>query len=186
MADATGSVRRGLGEIRELLEVNAGLEAKTMFEYLQRRYPGRFEDGQLRTLQRRVKVGGRPRDRPRRCSSRSNTRRDDLGASDFTHMEELGVTIQGQSFPHLIYHFVLTYSNWEAGTVCYSESFESLSEGLQNAVWELGKVPQRHRTDRLSTAVNNTSDPAEFTERYKGLMRYYGLEGEKTQAGHGQ
>ena len=34
-----------------------------------------------------------------------------LGASDFTHMDEVGGTIQGQSFPHLIYHFVLTYSN---------------------------------------------------------------------------
>jgi hypothetical protein len=42
-------------EIRELLEVNAGLEAKTVFEYLQRRCPGQFEDGQLRTLQHRVK-----------------------------------------------------------------------------------------------------------------------------------
>src|SRR6516162_3507091 len=100
-------------------------------------------------------------------------------------MEELGVTIQGQSFPHLIYHFVLTYSNWETGTVCFSESFESLSEGLQNALWELGKAPARHRTDRLSTAVNNTLRPAEFTSRYEGLLRYYGLEGEKIQAGHG-
>jgi hypothetical protein len=69
-------------------------------------------------------------------------------------MDEVGVTIQGQSFRHLIYHLVLTYSNWEAGTVCYSESFESLCEGLQNAIWGLGKVPHRHRTDRLSTAVN--------------------------------
>jgi hypothetical protein len=43
-------------EVRELLEVNTGLEAKTVFEYLQRRYPGHFEDGQLRTLQRRVKI----------------------------------------------------------------------------------------------------------------------------------
>ena len=42
-------------EIRELLEVNAGLEAKTVFEYLQRCRPGEFEDGPLRTLQRRVK-----------------------------------------------------------------------------------------------------------------------------------
>jgi hypothetical protein len=40
------------GEVRDQLEINAGLEAKTMFEYLQRRYPGRFQDGQLRTLQR--------------------------------------------------------------------------------------------------------------------------------------
>ena len=47
----------------------------------------------------------------------------------------MGVTINGQAFPHLIYHFVLTYSNWETGTICYSETFESLSEGLQNALW---------------------------------------------------
>jgi len=67
--------------------------------------------------------------------------------------------------------------------VCFSESFESLSEGLQNALWGLGKVPHRHRTDRLSTAVNNMSDPVEFTDRYQGLMRSYGLESEKTQAG---
>jgi hypothetical protein len=92
-----------------------------------------------------------------------------LSASDFTHMSELGITIQGQSFSHLIYHLVLTYSNWESATVCFSESFESLSEGFQNAVWELGKVPQRHRTDRLSTAVNNMTTPAEFTERYAAL-----------------
>lgn len=172
-------------EICELLEVNAGLEAKTVFEYLQRLYPGRFEDGQVRTLQRRVK-GWRATDGPgKEVFFAQQHPPGRLGASDFTHMEELRVTIQGQSFPHLIYHFVLTYSNWEAGTVCYSESFESLSEGLQNAIWELGKAPHRHRTDRLSTAVNNTNNPAEFTDRYGGLLRYYGMEGEKTQAGHG-
>jgi hypothetical protein len=52
------------------------------------------------------------------------------------------VTIQRQPFEHLLYHFVLTYSNWETGTICFSESFESLSEGLQNALWELGGVPE--------------------------------------------
>jgi hypothetical protein len=172
-------------EVQGLYESNAGLEAKTVFEYLQRQNPGRFQDGQLRTLQRRVK-GWRATEGPaREVFFAQQHPPGRLGASDFTHMEELGVTIQGQTFPHLIYHFVLTYSNWETGTVCYSESFESLSEGLQNALWQLGKVPERHRTDRLSTAVNNTSDPAEFTDRYKGLMRFYGLEGEKTQAGHG-
>jgi hypothetical protein len=173
------------GEVFELLRGNAGLEAKTVFEYLQRQYPDRFQDGQLRTLQRRVK-GWRATEGPaKEVFFAQQHPPGRLGASDFTHMEELGVTIQGQSFPHLIYHFVLAYSNWEAGTVCFSESFESLSEGLQNALWRLGKVPERHRTDRLSTAVNNMSDPAEFTNRYQGLMRFYGLEGEKTQANHG-
>jgi hypothetical protein len=172
-------------DVQKLFEDNAGLEAKTVFEYLQRQNPGRFQDGQLRTLQRRVKVW-RATDGPaREVFFAQQHPPGRLGASDFTHMEELGVTILGQSFPHLIYHFVLTYSNWEAGTVCFSESFESLSEGLQNALWQLGKVPHRHRTDRLSTAVNNMTDPVEFTDRYKGLMYFYGLEGEKTQAGHG-
>jgi hypothetical protein len=173
------------GEVREQLEVSAGLEAKTLFEYLQRRYPGRFQDGQLRTLQRHVKYWRATEGPSREVFFAQQHHPGRLAASDFTHMEELGVTIQGQSFPHLIYHFVLTYSNWEAGTVCFSESFESLSEGLQNALWELGKVPSRHRTDRLSTAVNNSLRPAEFTDRYEGLMRYYGLEAEKIQAGHG-
>ena len=103
-----------------------------------------------------------------------------VSASDFTHMSELGITIQGQSFPHLLYHLVLTYSNWESATVCFSESFESRCEGFQNAVSDLRKVPQRHRTDRLSTAVNNRnnmSTPSEFTGRFAALLRYYGVEG---------
>ena len=46
-------------------------------------------------------------------------------------MTELGITLEGQTFEHLVYHFVLTYSNWEAGTICYrrAESLDSLSEG---------------------------------------------------------
>jgi hypothetical protein len=172
-------------EVRNLLEVNSGLEAKTIFEYLQRRYAGRFADGQLRTLQRRVKVWRATEGPVKEVFFAQRHQPGRLSASDFTHMSELGITIQGQSFPHLLYHLVLTYSNWESATVCFSESFESLCEGFQNAVWELGKVPQRHRTDRLSTAVNNMTTPAEFSERYAGLLRYYGVEGEKIQAGQG-
>jgi hypothetical protein len=96
-------------------------------------------------------------------------------------MKSLAVTIGGQPFDHLVYHWVLTYSNWESITICFSESFESLSEGLQNAVWQLGGVPQRHRTDRMSLAVNNASSEKEFTRRYTGLLGYYTMEMEKIQ-----
>src|SRR5271169_1861180 len=112
-----------------------------------------------------------------------------LGESAFTYMNELGVTIGGQSLGHMLYHFVLTYSNWEDVTLCYSESFESLAEGLQNALWALGGVPAEHRTDRLSSAVNNLPkeagehrEPA-FTRRYQALLGHYGLTGQKIQAG---
>jgi hypothetical protein len=168
-------------QIREQIDASPGLEAKTLFEALQREQPGHFSEGQLRTLQRRIKVW-RATDGPAQevfFSQQHEPGR--LCASDFTHMTELGVSIGGQSFPHLVYHFVLTYSNWETAMLCYSESFESLSEGLQNALWELGAVPARHRTDSLSSAVNNMSDLEEFTDRYKGLLKYYGLEPERIQ-----
>ena len=42
-------------EVQFKLEINPGLEAKTLFEWLQRTCPGRYSDGQLRTLQRRIK-----------------------------------------------------------------------------------------------------------------------------------
>lgn len=168
-------------EVKALLKDGPGLEAKTLLEEMQRRYPGRFADGQLRTLQRRVKVWRALEGPGKEVFFRQRHDPGRLSASDFTHMTELNITVQGRGFAHLVYHFVLTYSNWETGTICYSESFESLAEGLQNALWELGKVPARHRTDRLSSAVNNMSDPREFTQRYEGLLGHYRMQGEKTQ-----
>ena len=125
--------------------------------------------------------GGPSKGRPRRCSSPRSTSRGGSPRVDFTHMAKLGVTILGEPFDHLVYHFVLTYSNWEAGTVCFSESFESLSEGLQNALWELGGVPRRHRTDRLTAAVNSDPESEMFTRRYQALLAHYGLEGQAIQ-----
>lgn len=170
-------------EIEEQINVHPGLEAKTIFESLQRRYPGEFADGQLRTLQRHLKRWRATEGPGREVFFAQCHVPGRLGQSDFTHMNELGVTIGGQSFPHMLYHFVLTYSNWEDVTLCYSESFESLSEGMQNALWELGGVPLGHRTDRLSTAVNNMSNEKEFTSRYQALLRHYRMDGEKIQAG---
>ena len=92
-------------------------------------------------------------------------------------MSDLGVTIARESFAHLLYHFVLTYSNWETGTICFSESFESLSKGLQNALWMLGGVPRQHQTDRLSAAVTNPASRGRFRAQYGALLRHYGLEG---------
>ena len=169
-------------EISSLLEGNQGLEAKTLFEDLQRRYPGRYSDGQLRTLQRRVKVWRALEGPSKEVYFPQEHRPGELCQSDFTHMNDLGITINHRPFRHMIYHFVLTYSNWEAGTICFSESLESLSEGLQNALWELGGVPKTHQTDRLTVAVQKTTGPDEFTQRYRSLLDHYGLAGRKTQA----
>jgi len=173
-------------DLEEQLRLNPGLEAKTLFTELQRRYPGRFPDGQLRTLQRRVRRWRALAGPAKEVFFAQVHYPGRLAASDFTHCTDLRVTIRGTLFEHLIYHFVLTYSNWETGTVCVAESLESLSEGLQNALWELGGVPQVHRTDRLTAAVQpGVAGPEAFKQRYQALLRHYGLEAQAIQAGKG-
>jgi hypothetical protein len=164
-------------QVEEQLLLNPGLEAKTLFDWLQRLYPGRFAEGQLRTLQRHIKQWRALHGPAKEVFFTQVHQPGRLCASDFTHATSLNVTIAGQLFEHLIYHFVLTYSNWESGTVCFAESFESLSDGLQNALAELGGVPQLHRTDALTAAVPPGSDRPTFQRRYQALLRHYGLQG---------
>ena len=172
-------------QIVEMLQVNPGLESKTIFEYFQRQEPGKYQDSQLRTLQRRIKYWRAMEGPAKEVFFPQIHYPGDLSASDFTHMTSLRITIQGILFDHMVYHFVLTYSNWEAVSVCYSESFESLSNGLQSALWELGGVPRRHRTDRMSTAVHKDCNPEKYTARYMALMRHNNLEPERTNVNSG-
>jgi hypothetical protein len=101
-----------------------------------------------------------------------------LGQSDFTHMDDLGITIAGVPFTHLLYHFVLTYSNIVAVHLCFSESFEALAEGLESCLWQVGGVPEQHRTDNLSAAVVRIERNGErhYTERYQALMEHYHMQ----------
>lgn len=170
------------GEMTVLLEVNPGLQARTLFEDLQRRYPGGFSDSQLRTLQRRVKVWRATEGFPREVFFPQVHHPGDLSQSDFTCMNDLCVTVGGACFDHLIYHFVLTYSNWETGSVCFSESFESLSAGLQRALFDLGGVPRAHQTDRLTAAIQDVRHQEVFTPAYRALLEHYGLEGRAIRA----
>ena len=170
--------------LKDLLGNNPLLEAKTVFENLQENNPGKYHQGQLRTLQRRFKQW-RALDGPAKEVIFPQVHHPgDKCESDFTSMNELNITIRGEKFNHLVYHFILTYSNWQTGTICRSESFEALSNGFQRALWELGGVPRRHQTDSLSAAVRNTgTDPEVFTERYSALIRHYRMEAMKIEPG---
>jgi hypothetical protein len=163
------------GEVEALLSQAPGLEALTIFEELQRRHPGRFPDGQLRTLQRQVRVWRGLYGPDQEVYFAQVHEPGQMSQSDFTWMKSLDITIGGELFSHLLYHFVLTYSNWEYVEVCFSESFESLSTGLQNALWTVGRVPVTHRTDNLGAAKYGGVDEAGFGAHYMALMRHYGL-----------
>ena len=169
-------------EIKELLTTNPGLEAKTIFTYLQKKYSDRFQDGQLRTLQRKIKEWKALEGPLKEVYFEQEHKPGELSQSDFTSMNDLGITINKEQFEHLVYHFVLTYSNWETGTPCFSESFENISFGLQDALWKLGGVPKYHQTDRMTACVQKPSNPEEFTARYQALLNHYKIIGKKTQA----
>ena len=161
-------------------ETQATLEAKTLFEYLQRAYPGKYHDGQLRTLQRRVKAWKALYGPSKEIFFSQHYNPGQWACSDFTSMNKLNITIAQQPFEHLFYHFVLCYSNWQAGRICFSESLESLSLGIQDALWRLGGVPSFHRTDNLTSAVHKVGHPDIFTDKYRGLAGHYGFESSKT------
>ncbi len=168
-------------EIEEFLENDEKTEAKTLFEYLQDKYPGKYKEGQLRTLQRKIKKWRAKKGPKKELFFSQEHKPGILGQSDFTRMGSVGVTIQQQHFNHMLYHFALTYSNWEFVKIYFSESYESLSEGFQSALFYLSKAPKNHQTDRLSSVINNNSEKKDFTDRYTALLRYYGIEGRKTQ-----
>lgn len=159
------------------LENNTGVEAKTLFEYLQGSYPGWFKPHQLRTFQRRVKDWKLLYGPAQEVFFPQDYKPGQFGASDFTSMNSVGVTIHQVPFDHSLCHFVLCYSNYESATLVRGgERFESLSLGLQNALWELGKVPVYHRTDNLKAAVAKVGFPKEYTDNYMALARHYEFE----------
>jgi len=143
--------------IKALMAEVPGLEAKTVFEDLCDRWPGRFQPGQLRTLQRKVKCW-RAEEGPEKMIFFSQLHRPGEAAqTDFTNANELNITIAGEPFPHLLCHFALPYSNWQCATVCKSESIMAIKRGVQTAIFRLGRVPRFHQTDNSTAATHKLS-----------------------------
>jgi transposase len=171
-------------EVEKMLEEAPGLEAKTIFGRLVERPDSTYSEGQLRTLQRKIRRWRAEHGPHKEVMFPQEHRPGEYGQSDFTSMNNLGITIDGEAFDHLVYHFVLPYSRWETGMVCFSESFETLIAGFQRAVAELGRVPHKHRTDNLSAATHDLKDGRRaFNERYLGAMAHYGVEADRNTPG---
>jgi len=171
--------------VGEQLAADPALQATTLFALLCERSPGRYQAIQLRTLQRHIAAWRARHGPPQEVIFPQVHRPGERAQSDFTHMTDLAITIAGVPFPHLVFHLVLTYSNTEAVRICRSESFEALAEGLEAALWQLGGVPQQHRTDHRSAAIRplDTSGRAEATARYAALLAHYGMVATTNNAG---
>lgn len=159
------------------LERDSALQTKTLFDLLLLAHPERYQEGQLRTLQRRVEAWRALAGPEREVMFEQVHPPGRMAQADFTAMNELGITIAGEPFPHLLFHLVLTYSNYETVSVCFSETFEALSEGLQKGLWQIGGVPENFRTDNLSAAIYHLTSEGrqDFTARYQAVMDHYGM-----------
>jgi len=171
-------------ELVPMLEANPELQPKTLLIYLQRTHLDEqglslYGESVLRTLQRRVA-----------CWLGQNGKGKDVifpqvhvpgqqSLSDFTQMNRDDILIQGKPFKHMLYHFRLVYSKWSYVKVIQGgESFQALSEGLQEALFQLGGATKEHRTDSLSAAFKNLSPTAkeDLTVQYHALCVHYGME----------
>lgn len=166
-----------LTDVEPLLvrDLKGVLEAKLVLEVLRTRYPERFHPGQARTLQRRFRDwralhGVEPEVFFEQVAVPGRE-----AAIDFTHGSELGVTIAGEPFPHLLFEFVLSYSHWTWVAVAFGETFEALAAGVQGALWALGGVPDILRSDNLSAATHElkVSSGRDLTARFRAVLDHY-------------
>ena len=171
--------------VTEQLGRDPALQATTLFALLCDRHPGRYQALQLRTLQRHIAAWRAQHGPEREVFFPQVHQPGRVAQSDFTHMTDLGISLGGVPFPHLVFHLVLTYSNVEAVHICPSESFEALAEGVETCLWQLGGVPLQHRTDHLSAAIRplDADGRTQATARYAALMAHYGMEPTTNTAG---
>jgi len=163
----------------------ARLQALTLFDWLCTRHPGRFQPGQLRTLQRRVRDWRAQHGPDREAYFEQAAVPGREGALDFTDASDLGVMIQGEPFSHLLFEWVLSFSGWTYVALAASETFEALVAGLQGAVWTLGAVPAVIRHDNLSAATHELkrSGGRQLTERFRRVLEHYDVRSSRIQPG---
>ncbi|HXX82987.1 MAG TPA: IS21 family transposase [Casimicrobiaceae bacterium] len=173
-------------DVVPLLESAPALNAVTILEELRRRYPTEVSGRLLRTLQRRLRQWRAVHGEEREIYFAQEHPPGRLGLSDFTVANELGVLVEGRPLEHRLYQFALAYSGWRhVEVVLGGESFEALASGLQNALWQLGGVPEEHRTDSLSAAFRNLNAEAaeDLTLRYEALCADYGMRASRSNPG---
>jgi hypothetical protein len=165
-------------DILPMLGGAPGLRPIAILDEIVRRQPG-INPNVRRTLERRIRMWKALNGPERDVIFPQQQVPGRLGLSDFTRMGDLDVRVAGEPLSHMLYHFRLAYSGWQhAHVVLGGESFVALSEGLQNALWALGAVPEHHRSDSLSAAFRNLNrdEQKDLTQRYEELVRHYGME----------
>lgn len=160
------------------------LEATTIIGELRRKHGQAFTDKHLRTLQRRVRDWRALQGPEREVFFEQEHLPGREAAIDFTDCSSLGVRIAGELFAHLLFQFLITFSRWRSVTLAFSETFEALVSGLQDAFWRLGGVPEVLRSDNLSAATHELPKGGrELNQRFAGVLDHYQLRSTRIEPG---
>lgn len=161
------------------------LQALTVLEVLQAKRPGEFLETHLRTLQRRMRDWRAVHGPPKEVYFEQQHEPGREAQLDFTHGTELGVTIGGVLFLHLLFELVLSYSGWRWVCLAFGETFEALSAGLQGALWDLGGAPGVARSDNLSAATHELKESGgrDLTKRFQAVLDHYRMTSTRIQPG---
>jgi hypothetical protein len=129
-------------ELVPLLQRAPALTPITLLEHLQRQKPDTDWIPLQRALQRRVREWKAPHGPQPEVIFPLSYEPGEIAFCDFTKLYGVAVTIAGQAFPHLLFHYRLAWSDWSCAHVVQGgESFVALSEGLQDALGAGGGVP---------------------------------------------
>jgi hypothetical protein len=173
-------------EIEPLLrrDTDGVMRATTILEWLEEKYQGRFNQGQIRSLQRRLRDWRAIHGPDREIFFPQEHPPGREAQIDFTHGQELRVTIAGVPFPHLLFEFILSYSGWRFVDLAKGETLEALVKGLQGSLWALGGVPEVVRSDNLSAATHElkNSRGRVLSERYGAVLDHYDIRATTTNA----
>jgi transposase InsO family protein len=174
-------------EIEPLLraDTEGKLQAQTVLEELMDRYPEQFHLGQVRTLQRRFREWRALKGPDREVYFEQQHLPGQQASVDFTDGRELGVTVAGIAYVHLLFVFRVAFSGWTWATVAFGETYEALIAGIQSALWELGGSPRRLRSDNLSAATHELKRTGgrAFNGRYTAVLEHYGITPSRIQPG---
>jgi hypothetical protein len=165
-------------QVEQMLSEAPELEAKTLFAWLSEQSPGKYQEGQLRTLQRRVS-DWRALNQEKVAVLAQVHHPGEVLQSDGTWLNELEITIAGEAFDHILIHCVLPYSNWEWGAIAQSESLVAYQRALQKTFFKLGAVPCHHQTDNASAVtyqVRGQKGKRDYNPGYLALLNHFGLQ----------
>jgi hypothetical protein len=104
-------------EAARYLEAAPEIEAKGLLAHLKIANPELAETVALRTFQRGVKVWRALNGPPKEVFFPQAHEPGRAAQFDWKRAGELGVTIEGAPFDHLLGHFVLPYSNWQRASI---------------------------------------------------------------------